>query len=190
MKIKFVKISELIPADYNPRQASQKEVDDIKQSLEKFGFVDPILINSHPSRENVIIGGHLRCKVWAEMGNETVPTVIVNLPPEDERELNIRLNKNTGSWDYELLLSEFNTEELTAWGFDDKELNFDVPELKDNSQELSTVRDQVEVQFQLGEIRFRVKEEQYLEWIDAVVADSGFSDEEKLKCVKSRLKLN
>ena len=118
MEIIERKISELIPAEYNPRKLSDKQFKDISESLRKFGFVDPIIVNMHPKRLNIIIGGHQRCKVWLKMGNDTVPCVEVDLPLERERELNIRLNRNTGEWDWDALEAEFEIDDLLDWGFE------------------------------------------------------------------------
>ena len=106
MKIEKVKIAELNPAEYNPRRLTKKQYDDLKASLEKFGLVDPIIINS----DNTVIGGHQRLKIVRELGAELVPAVRVNLSKEDERELNIRLNKNTGEFDLDVLANSFDME--------------------------------------------------------------------------------
>jgi hypothetical protein len=42
----------------------------------------------------------------------------VDLNEADEKELNIRLNANTGQWDWELLANEWNSEELSEWGLE------------------------------------------------------------------------
>ena len=121
MKIEFLKINDVVPADYNPRKLSDKQRDDIKSSLLKFGFVDPVIINRNPDRMNVVVGGHQRLKVWESMGNDTFPAVFVDLPLEKEKELNVRLNKNTGEWDFDILLSEFDACDLDDWGFEDSD---------------------------------------------------------------------
>lgn len=118
MEITEILISELIPADYNPRKLSAKQSGDIEKSLLKFGFVDPVIVNQNIGRKNVIIGGHQRCKVWEKMGNSTVPAVFVDLNEKEERELNVRLNKNSGEFDFELLDEFFEQNELVDWGFD------------------------------------------------------------------------
>lgn len=115
MKIEQVKITELKPAKYNPRQLSKSQFEALRESLDKFGFVDPIVANK---KNNVIIGGHQRVKVWQDLGNEMVPVFWVDLDEAQERELNIRLNANTGDWDTDILANMFETEELEAWGFD------------------------------------------------------------------------
>jgi hypothetical protein len=122
MKITERKINELIPAEYNPRQLSNEQAEQLKASLQRFGAVDPAIINTHPERKNIIVGGHQRLKTAQSLGWETFPCVEVELDRDKERELNIRLNKNTGGWDWESLSTYFEVEELTEWGFTDKEL--------------------------------------------------------------------
>ena len=124
------KISELIPAEYNPRQLSDKQHEDLKASLTRFGAVDPAIVNIHPERKDIIVGGHQRLKVAKSLGWETFPCVEVNLTRDQERELNVRLNKNTGSWDWNILGDLFQAEELKEWGFSDEELfgNIEVEE--------------------------------------------------------------
>ena len=128
MKIKNRKITDLIAAEYNPRELTAEQHQQLKDSLSRFGVVDPVIVNTHPERENIIVGGHQRAKVWSAMGNDTIPTVEVKLTPEKERELNIRLNKNSGQWDEQALQEYFNTDELIEWGFDGEELKFFEPE--------------------------------------------------------------
>jgi hypothetical protein len=121
MKIKERLIADLNPAEYNPRQLTDKQYKQLKKSLKSFGCVEPVVINSNPMRRDVIIGGHQRCKVWADLGNKTIPTVEVELNEAGEMELNVRLNKNTGEFDFDVLSSYFDMEVLKEWGFEDYE---------------------------------------------------------------------
>ncbi|GAG64792.1 unnamed protein product, partial [marine sediment metagenome] len=85
-------------------------------------IVDPLIVNSASGRENVIIGGHFRYEVAKRLRIEKVPVVYVNIPDiKKEKELNLRLNRNTGDWDYELLKS-FDIDLLLDVGFDDSDL--------------------------------------------------------------------
>jgi len=119
--IEQIEISKLVPAEYNPRRLTKKQHDDIKASLEKYGFVDPVIVNTHPDRQNVIIGGHQRIKVWQAMGNDTAPCVLVACDIKEEQELNVRLNKNTGEFDWDMLANHFDQADLIEWGFDPQE---------------------------------------------------------------------
>jgi hypothetical protein len=94
----------------------------LRESIKRFGMVDPIVANSAPDRFNVVIGGHQRLKVLKGLKWETVPVVYVEIPDQkQERELNLRLNKNTGHFDLDLL-KEFEQSMLREVGFSDQEL--------------------------------------------------------------------
>ena len=115
-------IDSLIFAEYNPRQLTKDQHQHLKDSIQRFGLVDPILVNKHKTRENIIIGGHQRVRVAKDLDIDKVPCIELSLTYEKERELNIRLNKNSGSWDYDVLANMFEMEELQDWGFDDNDL--------------------------------------------------------------------
>ncbi len=119
-------ISDLIFAEYNPRQMTADQKQHLTDSMKRFGFVDPIIINTHEKRSNVIIGGHQRVRIAKELGITSIPCVELSLDINEEKELNIRLNKNTGEWDFDALANYFEVSDLIEWGFDEKELNFDV----------------------------------------------------------------
>jgi len=87
-------------------------------------LVDPLIVNTHKERKNVLIGGHQRLKIATMLGLKEIPCVEVELNPAKEKELNIRLNKNVGEWDWDALANYFDVGELTEWGFTDDELQF------------------------------------------------------------------
>lgn len=127
MEIREIRLSELHPASYNPRKKlkkGDKEYEKIKQSLLKFGYVDPIIVN----KDLTVIGGHQRLTVLKDLDYETAKCVIVDLSKEDEKALNIALNKIIGQWDDQLLAdllldlqeSDFN---LDLTGFEPPEID-------------------------------------------------------------------
>ena len=123
----------LVQADYNPRRLSKTEATQIRKSLESFGFVQPIVVNTFPGREGVIVGGNQRAKVAIDMGMESVPCWEVCLDPQQEKEANVRLNKAQASWDFQTLSDMASLEELLDWGFTAHELglNADIDGLKE-----------------------------------------------------------
>lgn len=127
--IKMKRLADLRPADYNPRRLSEAQYNEIRASIEGFGFVDPVIINTHPGRENVIVGGHQRCKVASDMGLTDVPCVEVDLDPAREKELNVRLNHASGEWDFDMLANHFEQSDLLAWGFTEDELGLGTDEV-------------------------------------------------------------
>jgi hypothetical protein len=113
-------ISELIPADYNPRRLTDSQRNQLKKSLEKFNLADPLILNT----DNTLIGGHQRLKVLLELGYTEIDVRVPDRPltKDEEKELNLRLNKNQGEWDNELLL-DFSNDLLLSVGFTEDELN-------------------------------------------------------------------
>ena len=126
MKIEQIKASKLKPATYNPRQISTKQYKDLKNSITKFGLVDPIIVN----KDFTVIGGHQRLKVLNEMQTDTIPCVVLDLSKEKERELNVRLNKNTGDFDIDILANEFDIDELVDWGFKHIDLDINIDKIR------------------------------------------------------------
>lgn len=148
MEIKELPLKELKPAAYNPRKKlkkGDKEYEKIKQSLLKFGYVDPIIVNE----DLTVIGGHQRLTVLKDFDYETAKCVIVDLPKEDEKALNIALNKITGQWD-EALLADLLLD-LQESDFNLDLTGFEPPEIDDI---LSNVHDK-----ELSEDEFDVEEE-------------------------------
>ena len=121
-------INSLIFAEYNPRQLTKDQHQHLKDSIQRFGLVDPILVNKHKDRKDIIIGGHQRVRVAKDLDIDKVPCIELSLTYEKERELNVRLNKNTGEWDMDNLANFFDMEELIDWGFDEGELIFEEEE--------------------------------------------------------------
>lgn len=186
-----VPIEELIPADYNPRKHDETAVAQLKQSILRFGLVDPVVANSAPSRKQVIIGGHFRWEIAKELGYKTVPVVYIDIPDlEKEKELNLRLNKNTGEFDWDLL-AKFDESLLADIGFSSEELDtiFDLdietPEQFDlkkeleklNIQKINTKKGDI---YALGESRLMcgdsTVEENILHLMNGEKADMCFTD--------------
>jgi len=135
MNIEKIEINKLNPATYNPRQISTKQYKDLKQSIEKFGIVDPLIVNKNKNTFT-IIGGHQRYKIIKEAVEKVspkeiikIPCVVLELSKEDERELNIRLNKSGGEFDMDILANEFDIEELKDWGFKEIELGLNIDKI-------------------------------------------------------------
>jgi ParB-like chromosome segregation protein Spo0J len=134
LAIEYVPITSLTPASYNPRKWDTEAKEQLKESLRRFGFVDPLVVNKAVGRENIVLGGHMRIESAKELGIEKVPVVFVDIPDEaKERELNLRLNKNQGEFDFELL-AQFDESFLAEVGFNSEELDsiFEVEPVEEN----------------------------------------------------------
>lgn len=115
-------VKDLLPAGYNPRAISEKERRDLEDSIKEFGTVVPIVLNIG-TRENVLIGGHQRVDIYADLGINDIDVMVPSreLTEREERSLNLRLNKNVGHWDDDLLKA-MDMDLLLETGFGDDEL--------------------------------------------------------------------
>ena len=160
MDFEIIKLTDIIPAEYNPRKISEKEYVKLTESITKFGLVDPIIVNL---KNNHIIGGHQRYDVlmdkylngeienklylfkvgligWAMLDKE------LSLENEElEKELLVRLNVQSGIWDYEKLNGIF--EELDLNGFDVSLTGFSQTEINiPNDDDLNDLFEEAESQ--------------------------------------------
>lgn len=126
--------SDLVPHAKNPRSLSEKQQKDLEASITKFNYVELVTVNS----DNTVLAGHARLKVLIALGRaeEEIEVRAPNrtLTPKECEEYLLRSNKNTGSWDHELLRA-FDTSFLLDIGFDDADLSNiwdDVLELEDD----------------------------------------------------------
>jgi hypothetical protein len=122
------KLSQLTPYQYNPRIMTEKEAMRLKTSLDKHGYVEIIAINE----DNVIVAGNQRYQLLLqELGGDY--TIEVRVPDHlltqaEFTDYLLDSNKISGEWDYDLLASIFDAEDLIAKGFTESELGFDFDE--------------------------------------------------------------
>lgn len=103
MQWQTLPLVELRPAAYNPRKAlkpSDKEYQKIKNSIQEFGYVEPIIVN----HDMTVIGGHQRLTVLKDLGYTEAQCVVLHIEDEAKaKALNIALNKISGEWNEQLL---------------------------------------------------------------------------------------
>ncbi|SFF22877.1 ParB-like nuclease domain-containing protein [Paenibacillus algorifonticola] len=127
MNIQTIPIDRINAAAYNPRidlQPGDPEYEKLRRSIESFGYVEPIVWNE---RTGNMVGGHQRYKIMVnELGHTELTVSVVDLDDQQERLLNLALNKVSGGWDDEALarlLDELQAggAELDLSGFDPAE---------------------------------------------------------------------
>ncbi len=123
-QLKTLKISTLSEHPKNPRRLTKEQHKHLKDSLTRFGVAEKPICNA----DGMIIGGHQRLKVLKEMGYKEVECWVPKeaMTQEQVDELNIRLNQNTGEWDFECLANEWNLDDLVEWGFSPEELGIEL----------------------------------------------------------------
>ena len=123
------KVVDLLPSKYNPRKATEKQTKDLEISLDRFNLAAPVIIN----KNNHVIGGHFRLRILKKKGIKEVDVRTPSrlLGPKEEKELNLRLNRNLGDWDWSLL-TDFDKSFLENAGFskDEMLINFGLNEIE------------------------------------------------------------
>jgi len=141
MDIRTITIDKINAATYNPRvdlQPGDPEYEKLKQSIEAFGYIDPIIWNE---RSGNMVGGHQRYKIMVNEQNHTELAVsVVDLDDQQEKLLNVALNKVSGRWDDEALarllddLQESGAD-LDLSGFDSNEIEGLIEEFKELAED-------------------------------------------------------
>lgn len=130
------KISQLKDYEKNPRKLTKDQELQLSESIEKFGIIDKPIVNS----DNILIGGHQRKRVLKKLGYKEVECYVPSrhLTEKEVEELNVRLNKNVGEWDFDILANQFEVLDLIEWGFTADDL------LGDTSKEKDVISSEVE----------------------------------------------
>jgi DNA modification methylase len=163
LTIIHVPVDKLKELPNNPRRWTDKATSDLTTSLERYELVEPLVVN----HDHTVLGGNFRLSVAKQLGYTTVPCVYVDIKDEAKaRELALRLNKNQGEFDFELL-AQFDETMLEDVGFTSEEIDivFDIdieePDSFDLNHELQKLKiDKIEAEkgdiYQLGDSRLMV----------------------------------
>ena len=125
MEWKFVtkSIKEIKPQRRNPRKISHSQQTALSTSLKKFGCSQPIVI----ADDGTLIGGHQRFELMKKEGKTSFDCMECQDPLSEKEidELTIRLNKNVGDFDFDLLANSYEPSDLVQWGFSMEELHLE-----------------------------------------------------------------
>lgn len=127
-EVRRVPLTELKPAPYNPRtelKPGDATFEKLRKSIETFGAVEPIVWNR---RTGHVVGGHQRLAVLKHLGHERVDVVVVDLALQQEKALNLALNRITGDWD-ERKLASLIEDLVSDATFDPSLTGFDTAEI-------------------------------------------------------------
>ena len=173
------KVSELKEWDINPRLISKEEYKSLKESMNKLGNWDSLVINT----DGTVIAGNQRLKIHKERGDSEVEVKVPDreLSLEEIKEIGIKSNRHSGEWDMDILANEFE-DLLEELGFDDllpevelevKEDDYEEPEDLETTVVLGDV-------YQLGEHRLMCGDSTKIEGVEKLMngekADMVFTD--------------
>ncbi len=130
MNIQRIPAEKLKPAKYNPRKdlkPGDPAYEKIKRSIHDFGYVEPVIWNEVTGN---IVGGHQRYKILVSEGATEIDCVVVHIENvQDEKALNIALNKAVGEWEPVALVDLLS--DLQQSGYDLGATGFDAAEVDD-----------------------------------------------------------
>jgi DNA modification methylase len=135
----------------NPRTLTDEQFIQLKISLEKFGLIDKPIV----TQAGLIIGGHQRKRVLEKLGVKEIECYVPDkeMTEKEIEELNIRLNKNTGEWDFEILANQWNTKDLLDWGFKEEDFNMGpVEDIEEDESEILQPPAEADIITKLGDI--------------------------------------
>lgn len=132
-----VAIEDIVPLACNPRQIRAYDYDKLKEGIEKFGLIDKLICNE----DMTLIGGHQRLAVLKDSNISKVDVWMPNrfLDVAEVKELCVRLNRNHGEFDFDLLANEFNVTDLLDWGFHADELGIELEEKPQKPQKYKII---------------------------------------------------
>lgn len=184
---KTVKLSDITPAEYNPRiTLTEKDYQykALKASVDEFGLVVPLVVNE---RTGTLISGHQRLNVMLASGIEETEAVMVDLPLEKEKALCVAMNKIDGVWDYGKLadiIEELKDSDIDTilTGFSNSEIKDLLGEYDDYSAEehdsdsgSESSEDENEIACIVGEYKFTISKKQFYDTIVEIREAVGFA---------------
>ena len=126
MEIVMRKVSELTPYGLNAKKHDDKQVDNVANSIKRFGWQQPIVIDEN----GVVVIGHCRLMAAKKLKMKEVPVTVASGLTEDEiKELRIADNKtNESPWDLNLLAEDIEGLDFEGFEFDLKSVEIEEPE--------------------------------------------------------------
>lgn len=205
METKVMRLSEIKPAEYNPRvKLSEKDFEykALRESITQFGLVVPLIVNE---RTGNLVGGHQRLSVLLEQGVEETEVVVIDVDEAREKAICVAMNKISGQWDYGKLadlleeLRDSADVDTLVTGFSDNEIGdllgelddfldpdpMDTPEIekterKDNTRDGGTP-------CRIGEYEFKIPNGQFEDMMADIREKVGFSREQVNKELERRI---
>ena len=181
LKIEYLPIEELKPYANNAKEHPAEQIEQIKKSIEEFGFSDPIGI-----WKDEIVEGHGRLIAALELGMDTVPVIrLDHLTDEQRRAYALVHNKLTMNSDFNLDLLRIELDDIdidmTDFGFDlDEEDDEPIEVQEDDVPEKAESRCKLGDLWQLGSHRLICGDSTDVAVIDrlmdGVKADMVFTD--------------
>ena len=150
-EIEYISINNLIPYEKNARTHDENQIEKLKNSLQEFGFINPVIIDEN----NMILVGHGRIMGAKELGIKTVPCIRIKYLTDDQKKAYILADNklsDLGGWDLDILNEELLSIDLdmSMFGFEEvEEPEIDIKDDDFNIEDLEPIK---EPKSKIGEI--------------------------------------
>jgi hypothetical protein len=128
LHVVYLPLSSLAPRSRNPRTHSNRQICQIADSINEFGFTNPILLDANGG----VIAGHGRLQAAKLLGLASVPTIRLDQMTEAQKRAYVIADNRLAEkadWNAELLALEFQELEALKVDFDLTVTGFDAPEI-------------------------------------------------------------
>lgn len=180
--MEYIDISKLNNYQRNPRKVDKKDFDDLKKSISEhpeFFEARPVLYN----KDFVVFAGNQRLRAAKELGLKQVPAVMLDVSKEKQDKMMLLDNRQSGKWDFDILSTDFELDELLGVGFTLGELG--LGESGKEAIDVDNMADSLE-KYMNSDIRqitlyYKAEEhEQLLERLDKALTDLEVADYSEL----------
>lgn len=158
---KIMKVSEIRNYDRNPRKITDKQMEQLKKSIDTYGYASTIMVNT----TGEVIAGNMRLQAMRLLGIPEHAEIEVRYPSRELTKAEFRSlvvidNKSGGGWDFDILNSDYEILDLVEFGFEPMELGLSVDDiLEEQNQEASAEDPNPLIPKNIFELEFGSKEE-------------------------------
>ena len=123
MNIQNINVKDIKPYPNNAKKHPKTQIDNVAQSIDKFGFVQPIVL----SKDNVVVIGHCRLLAAKQLKLAEVPCLYVDDLTDEQIQMlrNLDNKLNESEWDFDLLKDDIDGLDFSDfdidWGFGEEE---------------------------------------------------------------------
>ena len=154
--IEKVKLSEVKSNPNNPRLIKDEKFKKLVKSIQEFPKmleIRPIVVNE----DMIVLGGNMRLKACKEAGLKEIPIIKASdLTEEQQKQFIIKDNVGFGDWDWDILVNDWQSQELKEWGLDvwqpETEVDYSILDEEDVSEQLeemtSGVKKAIQIEFE------------------------------------------
>ena len=175
LKVEYVPTGDLKTYENNAKIHTAEQVEQIKKSIEEFGFNDPIAV----WKDNVIIEGHGRLIAATELGIEKVPVIRLDSLTDEQRKaymlVHNKLTMNTG-FDFSALSAELQSLDnidMGDFGFGYFEMNVDDDDIIPERYDSDMLKEYGEGQTQTTVITIICTNEEEIEFMKQILKEDG-----------------